>query len=96
MAYKQSAIVFEVLQSNDEPKKGHKKFYDLVVISCTVTMLGLQRNLTFNQVSWKDLRLRGGGDLENCAYLQKNPGHAPEMYIFIYVDIFYIQTLSAV
>lgn len=50
-----------MLQSNDEPKKGHKKFYDLVVISCTVTMLGLQRNLTFNQVSWKDLRLRGRG-----------------------------------
>jgi len=34
-------------------EKGNKKFYDLVVISYTVKMLGLQHNLAFNQVTWK-------------------------------------------
>jgi len=39
--------------------------------------------LSLNKSPEKDLGLVGRGwwDLENCAYLWKNPGYAPELFV---------------
>ena len=64
--------------------------------------LGLQRSVTFNQATEKDLGLglRGWGpglDLEICTYLWKNPGYAPaqELHLLSPLILYPIQTIKS-